>query len=853
MGPAIVDQRYRILAPLRPDTGVPIYLAEDLTDASQVVLKAVSTTALEFLPALKNEFAVLSHLNHPGIRRVHRLGHCRFFGHYLIAEHIRGLPLSSLLGNISTNELRDILIQMALVLDYLHSWSLIHRDISPDNILVERSMDSLPTPHASSPSITATLIDFGFAGPVQPSNRFVPQGTLPFMAPEVLRSSHQDQRSDLYSLGKSLLAVRSIVATSTAAVVSGHHTGHVECVDEILRVALTKLTQADPAARFDNSQELIHALLDPERDSPLDTEDLIRRHLVGRATQGRYDILRRFAKLLEAYNPSHSGDSSLTKRFHLVGGEAGVGKSRLLDEIRIDAELHGITTCQVICNARSPDSLEGLHFLVEGCRKHATAPQNSLDNSSQNLAISSSSFRDPCFRDSTPGSLPSHHNSELTFALHSLAQALSDIASNRPAALFFDNIQYADVETLDLIRLLTAPPHGAMILATYRTNVPGTSNLHAFLRQFLDRPLTEHYLLDRLSDTDTKELVCAAIGSSKAAVHLGERIHRLTAGNPLLVEEVLVSLAKSHLIRRERGGWTVDSTGIEAIDLPSNLRVFAEKLLTGLPQRLLRLLDVIAVIRVRTSFAYLSEILKLPAAGLSDDLEELVSSGLIIRHSPELADFFEFRHQCIKDVVYDRLTPSRRRELHGEIAELIERLSPSPTPDTVEELAHHFVESMHSTKGPSYAFRAAGHARDRHAPQRAIELLLKGLNLVAKDDLESRFACLETLTELLLQVGDPSRAQRFCLEMLLLARTASSNEREALAIREMSRCFIERGDMHRGLVYAQDAENRFRVLGDCSGEVTSMFLQAQTYLKLGDLRPATELAEKGYERSLRTG
>ena len=857
MGPAIVDQKYRLLALLRPDTRVPVYLAEDLADGSHVVLKNISTTACdaEFLNALRNEFAVLSHLNHSSIRKVRHLGHCRLFGHYLIAEHIPGSPLSTIAGNLSTQELKSILLQLALVLDYLHSWDLLHRDISPENVLIRRSQDHLAASLDSSASIAvqinATLIDFGFAGPPRPRSSLLPHGTLPFMAPEVLQSSYEDHRSDLFSLGMTLLEPKYI-----APVVQEDGTGHSASIDSTLASVLAKLTQPDPAARFGSARELVAALIDPEDEASLDADNSLRPYLIGRRLRGREDILLRLGKTIQYYDLYLRGTSRLTKRFHVIGGEAGIGKSRLIDQIRIDAELRGITTYHISCNPQGLDSLDSLYLLTALPDRHERSTTSLTDLTCQTSSTCSnplSTAEQPESIVSSTGTLPTKHHNERTYALHSLAHALQDAVTKRPVALFFDDIQYADIETLELIRLLAAPPRGPMIFVTYRTDAPGGSNLDTFLRQFLARPLSQHHFLDRLSDADTKSLVCAAIGSSQAAVELGNQIHRLSGGNPLLVEEALVSLAKARIIKRAGCGWLVECSNLETIDLPSNLRAFAEASLAGLSHRLQRLLDILAVFRVRSSLSYLSEILRRDAASLVDDLEELTSTGVITRHRSELAEYYEFRHQCVREVVYGRLPAARRRELHREIADVIERSSPSPASDTVEQLAYHYVESMHNTKGPEYSFRAAADARDRHAPQRAIELLLKGLDLVSKDDLERRFAGLETLTELLQLVGDLSRAQHFYFEMLLLARTTASSEREALAIREMSRCLIERGDMQRGLVYAKDAEDRFRVLGDSGGEVTSMFLQAQAYLKLGDLSAASSLAEKGHEQSIRTG
>jgi len=143
----------------------------------------------EFFNNFLNEVKIISNLNHKSIIRVYDAKE-RFKTLFIIMEHLEGESLSDMLkrlNSIPPDVAANIITQMGHALQYAHRQGIVHRDINPDNIFVQKNS-------------RVKLLDFGVACPIGTDDYFS-GGAMPYLAPELLDGDPADQRSDIYSLG----------------------------------------------------------------------------------------------------------------------------------------------------------------------------------------------------------------------------------------------------------------------------------------------------------------------------------------------------------------------------------------------------------------------------------------------------------------------------------------------------------------------------------------------------------------------------------------------------------------------------------------------------------------------------
>jgi predicted ATPase len=320
-----------------------VFKAYDRLTQQHIALKRVkldgSTADLRL--NLANEFRTLASLRHPHIIDVLDYGFDEgrqpFFTMPLLAK---ARPLT----HASTSDQGGritLLLQVLQALAYLHRFGVLHRDLKPANVLVTGQGH-------------ARLLDFGLAQMSTPdtANRSeTTTGTLDYMAPELLRGQVATPASDLYSFG--VLAAEVLfnhypfgdgLTVRLGNIMAGMYTLPPD-VPTAFQAVFSRLLSKDPAQRYQSSQAAIEALCKAAgRPVSQETPALRESYLQANRFVGRNAELVQLEKALEA---TQTGSGQVW----LIGGESGVGKSRLVDELRIRALTQGV---RVIRGTSSP-------------------------------------------------------------------------------------------------------------------------------------------------------------------------------------------------------------------------------------------------------------------------------------------------------------------------------------------------------------------------------------------------------------------------------------------------------------------------------------------------------------------
>jgi hypothetical protein len=316
---------------------------------------------------------------------------------------------------------------------------------------------------------------------------------------------------------------------------------------------------------------------------------------------------------------------------------------------------------------------------------------------------------------------------------------VASAAADRPVLLVLDDLQWADDDTLLLVRhlLRRAGDAPVLVVAISRDHdvAPGSvlgDVIHALDRDGWVRRLP----LAGLEESDVRTLVRQSVSTPRDHAALTRRLVAETAGNPFLVTEML-------------------RTPLDAADAP--IPVGVQELVVG---RLGRLGNTAIDLLRAAAVAGASFELDLVAAGLDevatlDALDAALGSGLV---AEETAERYRFPHDIVRRTLVAQLSGARRRALHARLAEAIESQRADRLHAYTAILAHH-TSSAAGPRGDRRAVRwsraAAAQATERRALVEAVRLERQALTHVPADDGSERAEVLTDLAMALLAAGDP--------------------------------------------------------------------------------------------------
>ncbi|WP_428966184.1 helix-turn-helix transcriptional regulator [Micromonospora fluostatini] len=351
----------------------------------------------------------------------------------------------------------------------------------------------------------------------------------------------------------------------------------------------------------------------------------------------------------------------------LVGGEPGVGKSRLLSEFALQARKDGAHVLSGACEEHFGDPMPYgplLEALETFGREHGEARAAELGGPAYGKLTA--------FFDIGSDSMSAPHQ-----VLLAVRRMLDDIGANAPVVLIVEDLHWADPSTLDLVRHLgQARPEGRRLLlvGSYRANPPRGEPLWQMFAgtTFLRR--TERFELPAFTYQEMREFLAGG-GTDRVDPRLADRCLRWSDGIPFYAEQLMAAGA---LEGRE-----------EDVELPPDLRSVMLARLGDLSEDALRVLRVAAVAGRAMSRRLLRTVSGLPAETLRDALQECFDRQMLVAGHEE--DVYRFRHALLREAVYHETVRDTRVDLHIAMATVLaadSRLCLTEGSATAEQASH---------------------------------------------------------------------------------------------------------------------------------------------------------------------
>jgi DNA-binding winged helix-turn-helix (wHTH) protein/tetratricopeptide (TPR) repeat protein len=506
----------------------------------------------------------------------------------------------------------------------------------------------------------------------------------------------------------------------------------------------------------------------PPRRAPPATSDARRE---SQPLLGREALLER---ILAAFDEAARGRG----RALLLEGEAGVGKTRLLDEIAELARGAGARVVRGVAREAGGPAFAPWSQALEGLL---------AASSDAELAALAGGASGPWLAQLVPSlceRLPSLGGAEAVELVgaesrwclfEAIARVLAVGATKCPMVVLLDDLHWADVASLRLVEFLLGDLHRHRILlvgAHRDERFPAEHALSTLAGELARLDAGARLRVDRLSRELVAELLEALSGSPPPAA-LAEAVHARTAGNPFFVVQ----------IARELGPGLANGNATLASVPPAVRQVVAGRL-ARLREDTRDVLALAAVAGAELDMALLQRAFERGPDAVLDALEEALAARLL-EEAPGAVGRLRFVHALIQETICAELPALRRARLHRALGEALESLSARDHDPPVAAIAHHFAEAAAVGAGAAaarWAIRAGDTAMRQMAYEQAAAHYERAVSLVDPASLaaDARYALLYALGRARhFGIGDFVRARESFLGAAAAARALGDPDRLA--------------------------------------------------------------------------
>ncbi|MBD2440270.1 ATP-binding sensor histidine kinase [Nostoc sp. FACHB-110] len=778
---------YSISEQLYDGSRTLVYRAVREIDSTPVVIKLLKNAYPSFSELLlfRNQYTIGKNLTSPLIIQTHSL-EALHNGYMLVMEDFGGISLKDYFAKnqnvTSREEFLVIAIALCDILDLLYHERIIHKDIKPSNILINPENKQVK------------LIDFSIASLLPREtqtlvNPNILEGTLAYISPEQTGRMNRgiDYRTDFYSLGVTFyeLLVNELPFASHDAMelVHAHIAKTAPLLHEInpnipsvISAIVSKLMAKNSEDRYQSALGLkfdLEKCLTELRETgeiqsfEIGQRDLCDRFIIPDKLYGRETEV---TSLLQAFERVTHGTSEIM----LVAGFSGIGKTAVVNEV------HKPITHQ-----------------------HGYFIKGKFDQFNRNIPLSAfvQTLRD------LMGQLLSESDAQLaqwrnqiTQVVGENGQVLIDVipelekiigkqpdapeisgtaAQNRfnllfqkfiaifttkehPLVMFVDDLQWADLASLQLIKLLMEDKNYLLLLGAYRDNeVSAAHPLMLTVEELKKVGKTVNTItLEPLSLKDTNQLVADTLNcTTERALSITELINRKTKGNPFFTTQFFKALYEDGQItfNRQHGYWECDLAQVKGLSLTDDVVEFMAHQLQKLPQETQNILKLAACIGNSFDLNTLAIVCEQSTSQVADGLWKSLQEGLILPQSQVYKFYlsngqevntrnienlaYRFLHDRVQQAAYSLIPEDQKQVTHLAIGQLLHANTPvNQLESNIFEIVNHLNIGIDLITQPETKlelaqlnFMAGCRAKSAIAYNAAVNYFTQGINLLPAD------------------------------------------------------------------------------------------------------------------------
>ncbi|MDU9047683.1 MAG: diguanylate cyclase [Candidatus Electrothrix sp. Rat3] len=795
----LVDNRYLILKKLGKGGMSVVYRALDKEDAKEVALKFLNPVNtlpyLELVVKFRNEVKVVSKLDHPNIIKFHDTGDYNGIP-YLVTEVLEGDSLAGLLKKstkFNTNEAFALIGKVAEALDCVHSHNIIHRDVKPSNIFVVNSAMGQPE---------IKLLDFGLAHIMELSDfdkEHDMSGTFAYMSPEAtgIIRKQLDERSDLYSVGVILyyLLTRRLPFQSSNTAELLHQIAAMKAaplhklnphLPDVIVHMVNRLLAKDQDERYQSAKGLLYDIekfLQGDQDFVIGEKDRNELRLTYQTKLvGRENELTQIKKLINRAARKQGG-------ICLIGGEPGVGKTRLVKAIKEYVYLRGYTKGEVFFESHCIDRENKIpyqsfsHALDEFIQKTNRAGVQEREKETKRIRALAGELGAVLMKlnpnlEELLGPVPDlptldPEKENIRFIITASHFICNLVREDQVGILFLDDLQWADEGSLRLLEHIGTHirTSNLLILGTYRSNEVDEQHALSKIKEKTDiqGDILTDIQMKPLTGDRVVNMVANLLKEKNDHVHdVAKYLAEKTEGNPFFTITLLKEIVEQHAIIREQGVCRIDQKKINTLNLPNNIVDMLLLRTKALPEELEHLLKISAVIGKEFKLYLLYRLIEKDSMTIMNLIDQAVKRNLLEYSLSDRGSVY-FAHDRIREAFLAKISEQERSKYHLQISRFLLKQYKGKEEEILFELTYHLMEGGDEEKGLDYAIRAGEKAKETYACQDAIVYYIYAQEIFEKNNVSSALYInlLENLGESYRMIGKFQKS----LEILNLSNT----------------------------------------------------------------------------------
>jgi class 3 adenylate cyclase/predicted ATPase len=580
------------------------------------------------------------------------------------------------------------------------------------------------------------------------------------------------------------------------------------------------------------------------------------------ASEGRFEAVRsgrltgfvgrehELGLLMERWTLAQDGEGQVV----LLSGEPGIGKSRILSELRGRLEAQYATSLRLHCSAYFVNSAfypiidnfeRALRFARDDTAEQKLYKLEALvvgqyGRPREDVRFLAAMLSIPCEeRYGAVAMTPQKFKDE---TLRALVDTTEAIARQQPTVMLFEDAHWADPTTLEVIDLLVHRV-GNFPLLVVITHRPEFSSRWSHYGHVAALTLT------KLTRSQGTAMVSRLAGGKALPADLLDQILDKTDGVPLFVEELTKSILESGNLRDAGDRWEyAGQRGTLAIPLTLRDSLMA-RLDRFAPVK--EIAQIGAAIGREFSWELIAAVAPHPKSELDQALAQLTASGLAFQQGTPPDAVYTFKHALVQDAAYDSLLKARRQGLHGKIARVIEERVPNTEATEPELLAHHYTEARLLPKAIPLWQKAGSLALGRMALTEAIAHLNKGVELIAalpaseeRDGAELDLRCLLGMAWIAFRGWQAPEVWDSLHPALGLANSLRRNDALAPILLGLFTFVFCRGRVAESLHWVTQLMNAAETYGDSDLLILGHHTAVIAYVWLGDPIKAREHADR---------
>jgi tetratricopeptide (TPR) repeat protein len=711
---------------------------------------------------------------------------------YLAMELVEGQTLRDLLDELGTvpEELcLHIAAEVARALDAIHKAGAFHRDVKPENVLITREN-------------RIKVMDMGVALLADESLRLsqsgVFVGSVLYAAPEQFSDQHPDGRADLYMLGLLLyeLATGShpFMADDMGAVIQKQLNEQPRRPAELnpqispfFEEVILRLVAKDREKRFDSAAVLTLVLREADRSTwwrALRRRGPMRRIRIPRETslRGRDEEMATLRRLFDSVK---AGEGQAL----LIEGEAGIGKTRLVDEF--------------------VEQLEGIHYLgasyppggaATASGAFSTAYREFFSSGGLTERLSAAPGLEPAFSALLSGEPPPNPLTRAAI-LRAFALVTESLAAEKPTVVVIEDLQFAPELGRSIFNSLatTLASHRIFLIGTTRPDSPW------------EIPGLNRMTMRRLTPKELSKLLVELFRSEKLAEELGWAIATKSDGNPFFVFELVRSLREENLIGRAPDGTWLKTGLIKDISVPSSVLDLVEARIRDLEETDKDLLEVASCCGFEFDPLLVANALEIDQIPAMKRFAHLEKEHRLVR---SVGRRYVFDHHQVQEALYRGLPELLREPYHAKLGAALEKRGSGDAVD----LCEHFLSGAVHDKAVEYLRPALRQLRDGYLIDEAIALADRALAVEGLLEGKERVEILVRQSDALEMRGRHEEDRVVLEEALALAEEKAQR---AEIYNHLGRLCIWSGESEKAEEWFIHAGNLAREAGDAKQEAAA--------------------------------